>query len=226
MNIDHHKIYQKLRSQNLLMPLDILLVGGTGAGKSSTVNAMAGRDIAKVGHGPSPETKKVSAYTLSDALHLHDSAGLGEGLYADEENAIDIRKALQRSCINNGSYFRVVDLVLVILDGSSRDLGTTTSLLIDPILKQIDPSRIIVAINQADMAMKGRGWDNVTNKPSDELMGFLQEKAISTKARLKESLGIDFSIPIFFSAEKKYNIDKLMGIIYEKIPSKNRLVNI
>ena len=208
------------------MPLDILLVGGTGAGKSSTVNAMAGRDIAKVGHGPSPETKKVSAYTLSDALNLHDSAGLGEGLYADEENARDIKKALQRSCINKGKYFRVVDLVMVILDGSSRDLGTTTALLCDPILKQIDPDRIIIAINQADMAMKGRGWDDITNRPSDELKNFLKEKAISVKARLKESLGVDFSIPVFYSAEKKYNIDVLMGMIYEKIPSQNRFVDI
>lgn len=47
---------QKIRDADLLRPLDVLLVGATGAGKSSTLNAVFGMEVAKVGDGVEPET--------------------------------------------------------------------------------------------------------------------------------------------------------------------------
>ncbi len=55
--------------------------------------------------------------------------------------------------------FGFIDLVLVILDGGSRDLGTSFKLIENVILKSIEPERVMVVINQADMAMKGNHWD-------------------------------------------------------------------
>ena len=66
----------------------------------------------------------------------------------------------------------LIDLVLVILDGSTRDLGTSYELInnvIIPNLGENKKDRILVAINQADAAMKGRHWDYNTNKPDGEL---------------------------------------------------------
>lgn len=45
---------QKIHDAGLLWPLDVLLVGATGAGKSSTLNAVFGMEVAKVGDGVEP----------------------------------------------------------------------------------------------------------------------------------------------------------------------------
>ena len=87
-------IESKIRNNNLLMPLDVLLVGGTGTGKSSTLNALFGSTVAKVGDGVDPETQQVSSYKLHDYLRVHDSAGLGDGKAAD----LQLQKILLLSC--------------------------------------------------------------------------------------------------------------------------------
>lgn len=56
---------------------------------------------------------------------------------------------------------------MVILDGSSRDLGTSYELINKVIIPNLgeDKSRLLIAINQADQAMKGRNWNEETNQP-------------------------------------------------------------
>lgn len=55
--------------------------------------------------------------------------------------------------------------MLVILDGSGRDMGTTYRLLNEVVAPNFQIDRVLVAINQADMAMKGRHWDERLNRP-------------------------------------------------------------
>ena len=55
------KIYHnilKMRNQNL----NVLITGATGSGKSSTINALFGSTVAKVGSPPTPETKIIDKY--------------------------------------------------------------------------------------------------------------------------------------------------------------------
>jgi uncharacterized protein len=54
----------------------------------------------------------------------------------------------------------------------------------------IEPKRVIVAINQADMAMKGRYWNARLNQPESTLVDFLSEQAYSVKQRIHASTGV------------------------------------
>lgn len=50
------------------------------------------------------------------------------------------------------------------------------------------------------MSMKGKGWDYEQNKPSPELIKFLDEKVAFTRRRIKEVTGVDIE-PIYYVAE-------------------------
>ena len=134
--------------------INLMVTGATGCGKSSTINALFNTEKAKVGVGVDPETMEISRYEL-DNLILWDTPGLGDGKVADERHTKNIvRKLRERD--ENGNY--LIDLVLVILDGSSRDLGTSYHLINDVIIPNLGEeknSRLLVAINQCDMAQEG-----------------------------------------------------------------------
>jgi hypothetical protein len=223
-NYRYSDIESKIRNNSLLIPLDVLLVGGTGTGKSSTLNALFGSTVAKVGDGVDPETQQVSSYKLHDYLRVHDSAGLGDGKAADLQHSKNITSELLRRCEVGGTSYGFIDLVIVLLDGGSRDLGTAFRLLESVVLKSIEPHRVIVAINQADMAMKGYHWNDRLNKPEQALKDFLDEKSHSVKKRILESTGLAINKPIYYSAKFNYNIDVFIDYIIHHLPKERRKI--
>lgn len=211
--------------------INLMVTGATGCGKSSTINALFNTEKAKVGVGVDPETMEISRYEL-DNLILWDTPGLGDGVAADERHAKNIIKKL-RELDENGNY--LIDLVLVILDGSSRDLGTSYHLInnvIIPNLGEEKNSRLLVAINQCDMVKKGRYWNEEECRPEPELEICLEEKVESVRRRIREGSGVDVT-PIYYSAgykeegmpqSKPYNLSKLLYYIVAHTPEEKRLV--
>ena len=209
--------------------LNLMITGATGAGKSSTINALFNMEVAKVGVTSDPETMEITNYTLGN-LVLWDTPGLGDGKEADAKHTKNIiNKLLEKDEKGN----LLIDLVLVILDGSSRDLGTSYELINNVIIPNLgeDKNRVLIAINQADIAMKGRYWNHEENKPEPELVEFLDEKVKSVHERIKEGTGLDIT-PIYYSAgfkeegssqEKPYNLSKLLYYIIKLTPKNKRL---
>ena len=83
---------------------------------------------------------------------------------------------------------------------------------------------MVVVINQADMAMKGRAWNDNIHRPEPELIAFLEEKAVSVQKRIKESTGLSISKPVYYSALHQYNIDKVIDHIIDHVPTQRRLI--
>lgn len=224
---------QKLLKNLLLMKdrkINLLITGATGCGKSSTINALFNAEVAKVGVGVDPETMDIEKYEL-DSLVLWDSPGLGDGKEADNRHAKNIISKLNE-CDADGNP--LIDLVLVVLDGSSRDLGTSYELINQVIVPNLgdDNRRILVAINQADVAMKGRYWNREENRPEPQLEEFLKQKVASVKSRILEGTGLEVE-PIYYSAGYKdgdelqtrpYNLSKLLYYIISYTPKEKRVI--
>lgn len=101
-------------------------------------------------------------------------------------------------------------------------MGTVYRLINSIIIPNIQYGRLIVAINQADMAMSGRHWDKAENAPDPILAEFLREKAVSVKNRIREATGVNVPMPVCYSAEKDYNITSFLDLIVDSIPSERR----
>ena len=232
---------------------NIMLVGATGCGKSSTINALfvCGEEdetpdeeditsetvkkskyveVAKVGSKADPETKDNEKYKIGN-LVLWDTPGLGDGTEIDKHHK-EVITELLREQDEDGNV--LIDLVLLILDGSTRDLGTSYKILNDVIIPELhgENERILIALNQADIAMKtGRHWDYDKNEPDEVLIQFLNEKVESIKTRIKEGSNLDIE-PVYYCAGYKeesgdivhpYNLSKLLYYIMNAMPAHKRV---
>lgn len=236
---------------------NIMLVGATGCGKSSTINALfaVGEqekevtedaeeeldennparkkkyvEVAKVGSKADPETKDIEKYRIGN-LVLWDTPGLGDGTEIDKHHK-EVITELLREKDDDGNA--LIDLVLVIMDGSTRDLGTSYKILNEVIIPELkdDTNRILIALNQADIAMKtGRHWNYEKNVPDDTLVHFLEEKVQSIKTRIKEDSNLDIS-PVYYCAGyeeeggdvvRPYNLSKLLYYIMQSLPAQKRV---
>ena len=186
--------------------------------------------MAKVGIGVDPETKDIECYQLEN-LTIWDTPGIGDVKEKDEEYAKQIVKKLSEV---DAEGTPIIDLVMVIIDGSSRVLHSTYDLINNVIVPAITPKnahRILIAVNQADLAMKGTHWNTEENCPDDVLKEFLEKKCESIKQRIFEGTGIEIT-PMYYCAgyteddgtqRPAYNLTKLLYQIVLSIPASKRL---
>lgn len=216
----------KVRNQKV----NIMLVGATGSGKSSTINALFNMEIAKVGVGVEPETTGIEKFEL-DNLIIWDTPGLGDGIETDNKIRNTVIKKLSEMSEDNQP---LIDMVVVVLDASSKDLGTYYNLINDvliPCFGEEANKRILLALNQADVAMKGNHWDEENNMPDPVLQEYLKKKVVSVQMRIQQATGIDVR-PIYYCAgykeengeqRKPYNLTKLLYYIVQAVPKEKRL---
>nr|WP_325238121.1 GTPase [uncultured Oscillibacter sp.] len=205
-------------------PLDIMVTGVTGAGKSTTLNALFQKQVAVVGEGVAPETMDVSYYSLNKYFRIWDTPGLGDNVEKDRIHKEKIISLLKDTWETELHTYGFIDMALVLVEGINRDMGTTYTLLNEAIIPYIQSDRIFVAINQADVAMKNRHWDAVSNQPDTQLLQFLNEQAHSIQRRVWESTGVCIYLPVFYSAKYGYNIDKLLDFIIDYMPTERRKI--
>lgn len=205
-----------------IRPLDVMVTGVTGAGKSTTLNAFFQKTVAKVGDGVDPETMELDAYALNDYFRVWDTPGLGDGVKMDKIHKKKLVDLLYKTYSKDNQIYGFIDMALVIIEGSTRDMGSTYTLLNEVIVPNIQKDRILVVINQADIAMKGYYWNSITKSPDPQLISFLNEKAISIKERVKEATGVDIITPVYYSAEYGWNVKAVFDFIINNMPTEKR----
>lgn len=198
-------------------PLDVMVTGVTGAGKSTTLNTIFKKNVATVGNGVDPETMDLDSYSLNDVFRLWDTPGLGDGIANDKIHKRKLVDLLYKTYSLDGNIYGWIDSAIVVLEGLNRDMGSTYTLLNEVIVPNIQADRILVVINQADMAMKGRHWNKETNRPDEVLVDFLERQALSIQNRVKEATEVTIRKPVYYSAEYGYNIEKLLDFIIDNM---------
>ena len=218
---------------SLDIPLNILLIGGTGVGKSSTINAIYGANKVKVGSNPNPQTQEIEQCQISKNITLYDSPGLGEGSEKDKQHMEKIHKLLTDTDENGNAK---IDLVLVITDASVKGLGQEYE-TIKYLLKTLgDSKRILIGLNKCDCAVSERYFDRESNKLGKKQEQFLEDKVADLQKRIKTDTGLSLRKDdiVYYSAglydeetqtqDKPYNILQLEKMILRKIPKQKRVV--
>ena len=70
--------------------------------------------------------------------------------------------------------------------------------------------------------MKGRHWTETWDCPDHVLHEFLEQKAASVQSRIREATGVNVVKPVYYSAERNYNVEKLLDMIIDNIPRERR----
>lgn len=215
--------------------VNVLLIGGTGVGKSSTINALfhtsgiKTKNKAAVGESANPETMDIREFHLENVVIL-DTPGFGDSTEKDKQHQNKIIDLL-RSKDNTDKP--LIDLIFLVLDGTSRDFSSAYKLINDvvaPNLPDGDKNRLLIGINKADKVMHHRFWDHDTNQPKSELIDKLEEQSKIVKERIQQDTGFRPDVVYYAAGETHqgellqapYNLGKLLSFIIDHLPHKKR----
>ena len=198
----------------------IVVMGGTGVGKTKTCNAIFGKDLFEVSHSK-PGTLDTQASEAGELI-LVDVPGLGEW---DEGKANQWRK-LYESILREGVRLPgqaaplPVDAVLWVLNAEDRKLGEEGRFYREVFKKLCDPqqwSRLVCALNKVDIVPPAHGpdgWQYPQHLPGPGQIPTIKEKQAYIGSLFDKSP----SQVIPYSAEQRYNLDFLLEELVRALP--------
>lgn len=223
--------------------LNILFIGGTGVGKSTTIRTLfdtkkMDKDSIKqldselkTSDSAKPQTMEIEPYTVGDNLTIWDSPGLGDGA-KDASHIQKIKDKIEETDENGNT---LIDCALVIIDaGGGRDLESTYKAIATLKASGLEDERILIALNQCDRASRNSADRFEDGKPNDSLQKILDEKVADLSERIKENCEIEHANIMYYSAgfydeekqnfSNRYNIDKLLYFITQSAPNGKRFI--
>jgi predicted GTPase len=196
----------------------IALLGETGVGKSSTLNALfnAGAPI----HHIRPCTVEASEYAVvtemegsHGPIRVFDMPGLGQDLKSDEAFIKEYARILPKC-----------DVALWILDGCTRTLSLTQASLrgvVSSAMSGLD--RLVIGINKID-AIEPGDWNIRSNRPSARQQKNVKARTDDVKQRLGAAVNLDESRVVAFSARKNFQLGLLLNALMDACPKDRRWV--
>ncbi len=170
---------------------EVAVVGRSNVGKSSLINAIFKRNIAKVSSSPG-KTRLINFFLLNDKIYFVDLPGYGYAAVSKAE------REKWRRMIEKYFYTRE-NLKLVILLVDSRHEPTKLDIMMKEWLDSLGIPYIVVATK------------------ADKLN---QSEKAKTKKRIRETLNLPKDFPIFLTSSKeKTGIKELMSYVLDYLES-------
>jgi len=156
------QVMQEANQGSLLREgMSVVIAGRPNAGKSSLLNALAGRETAIVTHiaGTTRDVLREHIHIDGMPLHIIDTAGLREA--SDEVERIGIQRAWDE--------IKQADRVLLVVDSTETQSLDPHDIWAEFVDKLPHPERITVVRNKVDLTNETSGFsesDNKDNQPS------------------------------------------------------------
>ena len=208
------KVEQKIKNEP---PPSIAIIGETGVGKSSTLNALfnSGQGISHTKACTSEESK-IEINTDNGSLIVYDMPGLSESIESQEKHLETYARVLNK-----------VDIAFWIFDAQNRAVANIQQLLKNEIT-EINPeivNRIVFAINKVDLVHPGAdAWIKRANLPSEEQEENIKNRIIDIQEKMQQALPNWNGSIVGYSAEKRYNLPQLFSCMLDSVSKKRKWV--
>ena len=204
LELIHQQLQQVYREANrgvlLKEGMKVVLAGRPNAGKSSLLNALAGRESAIVTPiaGTTRDLLREHIHIDGMPLHIIDTAGLRDSADAVEREGI--RRAWQE--------IEQADRVLLLVDAVESTDTAPNRIWPDFVARLKDASRITVVRNKIDLTGEAPGLDQTEDSPLIRLSAAGGEGVDDLRRHLKEVMGFQAVSEGGFTARQRH-IDAL-----------------
>lgn len=166
-------IFDSFKEQERKDKLNVLIIGGTGVGKSTLINTVFGKEVAKVGDG-APVTQKIQKFE-KDGLGIYDSKGLEKddpSIVEDLKILLDEQKQKEVS--------EQIHIAWLCICEATRRVEPLEKKLYD-LLKQYDfPTIVVITKAMQNKNDKGEKFDEIV-KNELKATEVIRVRAIETK---------------------------------------------
>lgn len=193
---------EKEKNAALNTPPKIAIIGKSGVGKSSTINALFGTDL-EVSDNKActkkPEANKI--HGKAGDIVVYDMPGLGEDIDVDEQYLEYYQEVLPE-----------IDIAIwvFVANAVGRSVAYDQMMLrkLQESLGKSITDKIIFGVNQVDL-IEPNDWIEIANMPSEAQEINIHERTIDLRAKMSKVLNPENVI--CYSAKKRYNLEKLFS---------------
>lgn len=211
---DQQTINSALEKEILERPFRVAVIGQSGVGKSTTLNAVFGLSnyTSDIAEGTTEIVEKVFPMRNGFNLSIYDMPGLNN----DVDKDIEYEKLYQK-------ILPGCDVIVYIINAHSKDFGEDCRILKEVVLPICNTNHVrenlILAINKIDTIGESYDpndpelrWDVFENKPTTKLEGFIKTKLGDIIDKLIDehlvgsAQALKASQVVFYSAIYNYNL--------------------
>jgi len=217
---EHHKSFEKMRGllgdtdfrklrrlveDELKKPPRVAVIGKSGVGKSTTINALFGLDekVSHTTHGTTEEKQQTIDLPEGGKLSVVDMPGLGEDIELDRQYQEIYRRVLPEA-----------DVVLYVIQADLKALSDDQEILreiVQNIMGHLK-GRLVIGLNQVDRMSPGT-WNTRFNYPSPEQEDNIHRRCHNIQDNLSDALGIKVDQVEYYSASKRYRLYELLSAV-------------